>query len=284
MNNENANTKEITLKHVLIVVACGIISLWLLGLGFWMSTSIIGLIFIAGYFLEAVEPDAALKRYVKYYSKVIATVAVAIVFVLMTDVVLGIPLAQLIGWTLQGKSATNVPLWATLEVLIIGVSGYMAYATMYGQGKARRWLAVAVGLLLVVCLWQIKAPANPVGRWFNGQFAVHLKAVGEAASQLEEQVKPEWGVSTTSVRLYRQDDAGRYRPVTSGQLPEGQLVQFLPEVRKDDAGCPMRLIRLMDQTGDYKNGPQYWVDATPSLFNRGVDPAIAVANAKPSSI
>ncbi|MFA5047995.1 MAG: hypothetical protein WC516_03070 [Patescibacteria group bacterium] len=273
------NEQPINLKHSIAVSVCGIIAMYLCGGPLWMVTAFIILLATGNFFLTTIEKPSALKRYFWMYSRVGVTIALAGLITVMTDVLLGVPILQVVGWAVAGKHAANVPVWVVMEILIIVASGYASYAIMYPPkegGRARGFAGVVVALLLVLSLWQTKAPANPIGRWVNAQLTVGMQKVDAAASEVEARIKPTWAVSLKPVRLYQEDEDGRFQRVTTSQgqlasVPEGQLVQLVGEVRKDDAG-PMRRIRLMDTTGDYRNGPMFWVDADPALFKRGVDP------------
>lgn len=249
--------------NMFVAGLCGVIALWLLGVGLVAS---IGIMILIGTLLVVAtnaKPDNALKHYIRMYAKLIATVALGIVIFLMANAVIGAPAAQLSAWLRHGANLHNIAhpeKWIVLEALIIGIAALMARRAMYA--KKIGWLKLTAIILMATTLWTLKATETPWGRWANANIETWTQQWAIKAETVEKAVKPRFAVLSQDAVIYSLKNGILTSKEDGTGWPKGS-----PVIVKDDvyvspvSGLRYTKVLLPDDQGEFEKGHEFWFDS-----------------------
>ncbi|MEK7653617.1 MAG: hypothetical protein AAB358_04010 [Patescibacteria group bacterium] len=284
------------------VAVCAILAIWFSGLlGFWQSAAFVLFVGTLSFVAIALEPESALKRYIRKYGKVALTVAIAVVIAIAVNSILAMPASQFSKWLRHGgESGVDYSKLFAFEALLIGLAGGFGYLAVYGgkkdgAGKTicngwRRVLAFMAIMAIVVVAWQMQTPKQyllrylygcPIGRYILAQYQ---RVTGGADLAANDQIafnNLQWGVAKSQVNLYSVMDDELEKV---GELPTGEIVQRLSK-EPPSMGSPLPIVWIImkGKDGDYIGGNEALVNLT--LFNWSKskpEPIVAMKPAEPA--
>lgn len=156
--------------------------LWFLGLGPIVSVSVIISIAILSWVAEIIEPDSALKRYMRRYAKAGLFLMVAVLVTTLIARILTVPILKVLteildGTVLVGLSLDNIEHYLIMFLVIVLFSSFFAYMILYGGSVGKKWRSIFVIMLLIVfvsAFWQLSLKDLPLSQRLSKQIAVTL--------------------------------------------------------------------------------------------------------------
>lgn len=281
-----------TRRNLFVTFLASVAALWLLGVGPVLAISIVVLIGCVSIVAEISEPDNALKRYIRSYSRVILAMAAAGLLAALVAMMMAVPIAKvaielITGQALSGLSPDKVEQCRLMSLVIIIFSAFVAYMMVYGGESSGKWRKLSAGLLLIVFLgafYQINIQGLPLGQRLAKTVSLALaKEVPQLATVNKDLEKVYLAECNLAEETFVSPPAPQERKIKAGSVVKVKLAS--PIVVYAEQGFINVL--LPDDKGEFSLNPQkegVWlpVEAV-TLGQKKLEPAIATAAVKPVS-